>query len=252
MTKVIFVAFHSSLEEMATSTNERKERGKNYFQKDWLVKYQWVKKKSEIHALFTLCNSAIAYANMGEAALKRHEMPSKTDKPTKHQKRAAEKDQATKALSYIHFTKATPNQAIDFTSKQSPAQEEEKVNVNNDSVQPSASANKSPQANQQSSTSESTQVSGQSSTSESSQANQQSSTSESPQVSEQSSTSESSQASEQSSSTSKYLQASEPSSSVSKPSPKFILPAVSSSSSQSTLTNYVLPMGVVTAEIRCA
>ena len=155
MTKVIFVAFHSSLEEMATSTNERKEQGQNHFQKDWLVKYQWVKKKSETHALCTLCNSAIAYANMGEAALKRHEMPSKTDKPTKHQKRAAEKDQATKALSYLHFTKATPNQAIDFTSKQSPAQEEEKVNVNNYSVQPSALANKSPHANQQSSTSES-------------------------------------------------------------------------------------------------
>ena len=105
---------------------------------------------------------------MGEAALKRHEMPSKTDKPTKHQKRAAEKDQATKALSYLHFMKATPSEAIDFTSKQSPAQEEEKVNVNNYSVQPSASANKSPQANQQSSTSESPQASGQSSTSESS------------------------------------------------------------------------------------
>ena len=135
---------------------------------------------------------------MGEAALKRHEMPSKTDKPTKHQKRAAEKDQATKALSYLHFMKATPNEAIDFTSKQSPAQEEEKVNVNNYSVQPSASANKSPQANQQSSTTESTQ------------------------------------ASEQSYSTSKYLQASEPSSSVSKPSLKSILPAVSSSSFQST------------------
>ena len=86
MTKVIFVAFHSSLEEMATSTNERKERGKNHFQKDWLVKYQWVKKKSETNALCTLCNSAIAYANIGEAALKRHEMPSKTDKPTKNQK----------------------------------------------------------------------------------------------------------------------------------------------------------------------
>ena len=119
-----------------------------------------MKKKSETHALCTLCNSAIAYANMGEAALKRHEMPSKTDKPTKHQKRAAEKDQATKALSYLHFMKATQNEAIDFTSKQSPAQEEEKVNVNNYSVQPSASANKSPQANQQSSMSESPQASG--------------------------------------------------------------------------------------------
>ena len=84
---------------------------------------------------------------MGEAALKRHEMLSKTDMPTKHQKRAAEKDQAIKALSYLHFMKATPSEAIDFTSKQSPAQEEEKVNVNNYSVQPSASANKSPQAN---------------------------------------------------------------------------------------------------------
>lgn len=34
--------------------------------------------------------------------MKRHEMPSKTDKPTIHKKRAAEKDQATKALSYLH------------------------------------------------------------------------------------------------------------------------------------------------------
>ena len=40
MTKVIFVAFHSSLEEMATSTNERKEQGKNHFQKERLVKFQ--------------------------------------------------------------------------------------------------------------------------------------------------------------------------------------------------------------------
>ena len=125
VTKVIFVAFHSSLEEMVTSTNERKEQGKNHFQKERLVKFQWVKKKSETHALCTLCNSAIAYANMGEAALKRHEMPSETDKPTKHQKHAAEKDQATKALSYLHFMKATPSEAIDFMSKQSPAQEEE-------------------------------------------------------------------------------------------------------------------------------
>ena len=62
----------------------------------------------------------------------------------KTRKRAAEKDQATKALSYLHFMKATPSEAIDFTSKQSPAQEEEKVNVNNDSVQPSASANNLP------------------------------------------------------------------------------------------------------------
>ena len=88
-----------------------------------------MKKKSETHALCTLCNSAIAYANMGEAALKRHEMLSKTDMSAKHQKRAAEKDQATKALSYLHFMKATPREAIDFYV-QTKSSARRRVNVN--------------------------------------------------------------------------------------------------------------------------
>ena len=46
---------------------------------------------------------------MGEAALKRHEMPSKTDKPTKDQKPAAEKHQATKALGATHKVRTPQN-----------------------------------------------------------------------------------------------------------------------------------------------
>ena len=82
------------------------KRGVNTFQPSWLKTYTWAKEKSSTHVSCKLCLSDIAFANMGEAALKNHCKPNAT-KPTKHQKLEAERAKVRNSLSVLHYVDVT-------------------------------------------------------------------------------------------------------------------------------------------------
>lgn len=82
----------------------RKVRGKNKFQENWLSleKYKiWLTRKSENIARCKLCFKDINVENMGECALKSHMATSK------HTKLVKEKEEARKSLSVLHFLPVT-------------------------------------------------------------------------------------------------------------------------------------------------
>ena len=113
---------------MSKRTQQTIKRGNNQFQASWLVTYkEWMKQKSSTHVTCTLCMKDIAFDNMGESALKSHIRPAAPGKSkTKHEWLMAEKLQAKRSLSVLHF-----QQDVASSSASGPAANDQNEQSNN-------------------------------------------------------------------------------------------------------------------------